>query len=140
MAVNFYDKVDDNLLKFAVIVTKTDGKYVFCKHKQRSTFEIPGGHREAGENIIDTAKRELIEETGAFDFNLKPVCVYSVTQDNAHDKEETFGLLCYAEVFSFGEIDSEIEKIIISDSMPTDWTYPDIQPFFFEELKRRNII
>lgn len=32
--VKFYDEVDDSLLKFAVIITKTNGKWVFCKHKK----------------------------------------------------------------------------------------------------------
>ena len=41
--VRFYDRVDDALLKFAVIIAKTDGKWVFCKHKERDTYEIPGG-------------------------------------------------------------------------------------------------
>ena len=31
MIVKFYDEVDDSLLKFAVIITKTNGKLVFCK-------------------------------------------------------------------------------------------------------------
>ena len=35
--VKFYDEVDDSLLKFAVIITKTNGKWVFCKHKKRNT-------------------------------------------------------------------------------------------------------
>ena len=61
MSVNFYENVDDGLLKFAVIMTKTNGKWVFCKHKLRDTWEVPGGHREPNENIIDTEKRELIE-------------------------------------------------------------------------------
>lgn len=52
--VKFYDYVDDSLLKFAVIIAKTDGKWVFCKHKDRETFEVPGGHRESGEDILDT--------------------------------------------------------------------------------------
>ena len=47
--VKFYDQVADELLKFAVIIAKTEGKWVFCKHKERSTYEIPGGHREAGD-------------------------------------------------------------------------------------------
>lgn len=71
LEVNFYDEVDDSLLKFAVIISKADGKWVFCKHKERDTYEIPGGHREEGELILDTAKRELREETGAIDFNIK---------------------------------------------------------------------
>lgn len=140
MGVNFYDKTEDNLLKFAVIVSKSDGKWVFCKHKSRNTLEVPGGHREPNENIIDTARRELVEETGAIDFDLKPVCVYSVTNKNNSDGEETFGLLCYAEIHSFGEIHSEIEKIIITDELPTNWTYPSIQPFLIKELEKRKVI
>lgn len=71
--VKFYENVDDSLLKFAVIIAKTNGKWVFCKHKERDTYEMPGGRREAGETILETAKRELREETGAIDFTLKPV-------------------------------------------------------------------
>ena len=140
MAVKFYDSVSDDLLKFAVIVSKSDGKWVLCKHKLRDTLEVPGGHREVGENIIDTAKRELVEETGAVRFDLKPVCVYSVTEENNFDSKETFGLLCYAEIYSFGEIHSEIEKIELFDSLPTNWTYPTIQPYLINELKKRNVL
>lgn len=46
MEVKFYDEVTDGLLKFAVIITKADGKWVFCKHRERDTYEVPGGHRE----------------------------------------------------------------------------------------------
>lgn len=45
--VKFYEAVDDSLLKFAVVVAKSNGKWVFCKHKERDTYECPGGHREA---------------------------------------------------------------------------------------------
>ena len=140
MSVNFYEAVEDSLLKFAVIVAKTNGKWVFCKHKSRDTLEIPGGHREPNENIIDTAKRELIEETGAIDFDLKPICVYSVIEKDNFDGEETFGLLCYADIKSFGKINSEIERIIITDELPTNWTYPTIQPYLLAELEKRKVI
>lgn len=65
MKVKFHETVDDKLLKFAVIISKHNGKWVFCKHKERNTYEIPGGHREPNEPILETAKRELSEETGA---------------------------------------------------------------------------
>ena len=68
--VKFYDNVADELLKFAVIISKTDNKWVFCKHKERETYEVPGGHREPGESILETAKRELQEETGYIAGNL----------------------------------------------------------------------
>lgn len=57
--VKFYENTEDERIKFAVIFAKTQNKYIFCKHKDRDTWEIPGGHRENGENIMDAAKREL---------------------------------------------------------------------------------
>lgn len=141
--VKFYDEIDDALLKFAVVIAKTDGRWIFCKHKERDTYEVPGGHREAGENIVDTAKRELREETGAIDFDIKPVCIYSVkgkTRVNEYNNDETFGMLFVADVFSFEEIHSEIEKIIICENLVDDWTYPLIQPKLIEEAKKRGVL
>lgn len=55
-------------------------------------------HREENENILETAKRELYEETGAIDFKIKPICVYSVIGKNRVNDtgEELYGmhLLC----------------------------------------------
>lgn len=133
--VKFYDKVEDSLLKFAVIFAMSDGKYVFCKHKQRDTLEIPGGHREKDEKIDDTAKRELYEETGAIDFDIEPVCVYSVTEKGNFNGEETFGMVYFANIRKFeSELHSEIEKIVITDTLPEKWTYPTIQPNIFERV------
>ena len=140
MKVKFYDKVADELLKFAVIISKHDGKWVFCKHKERDTYEVPGGHREDGESILNTAKRELNEETGAFDFSLDPVCVYSVTGKNRVNEtgEETYGMLYFADIFSFDStLNSEMESVKLFDELPTEWTYPLIQPLLIEEYLRR---
>ncbi len=139
--VKFYDNVDDKLLKFAVIISKTGGKWVLCKHKERDTYEVPGGHREPGETISETAKRELYEETGAVDYKIRPVCVYSVTAENNFDGKETFGMLYYADIKSFEkELHSEIEKIMITDKLTDNWTYPLIQPKLIEEATKRKII
>ncbi|MBQ2972477.1 MAG: NUDIX domain-containing protein [Ruminococcus sp.] len=139
--VKFYDTVDDDLLKFAVIASKSDGKWVFCKHKERDTYECPGGHREIGENIDDTAKRELYEETGAIDYTISPICVYSVVSANDEKATETFGMLYYADIKSFeSELHSEIEKIELFDELPSKWTYPLIQPLLLKEIQRRKNI
>ena len=138
MKVKFYDDINDELLKFAVILTKSNGKWVFCKHRERNTYEVPGGHREPGENIDDTAKRELYEETGATDYSIAPICIYSVVGEDA---EESFGKLYFADVFGFeNELHSEIEKIILSDDLVDNWTYPLIQPKLLEEASRRGFI
>ena len=114
--VRFYDAVDDFLLKFAVIITKSSEKWVLCKHKERTTYEVPGGHREEGESIEETARRELYEETGALEYTIVPVRIYSVQKDSG---QETFGMLYYAEVASFEEeLHSEIEKVVLTEELP----------------------
>ncbi|MGN1131147.1 MAG: NUDIX domain-containing protein [Ruminococcus sp.] len=143
MTVNFYDKVDDSLLKFAVIISKSEGKWVFCKHKDRDTYEVPGGHREPGEAILDTAKRELKEETGAVEFSIEPICVYSVKGKNRVNDtgEETYGMLYCAEITRFEkELHSEMEKVVFLDEVPIKMTYPLIQPLLIEEAKKRGFI
>ncbi|MBQ8279381.1 MAG: NUDIX domain-containing protein [Roseburia sp.] len=142
--VNFYEKVEDELLKFAVIIAKTKGKWVFCKHKERDTYEVPGGHREMGETILEAAERELREETGAIDFQIKPVCVYSVkgkTRVNENIDDETFGMLFVADIFSFEkELHSEMERILITENLVENWTYPLIQPKLLDEAQRRGCL
>lgn len=140
LKVKFYETVDDALLEFAVIISKYNGKWVFCKHKERDTYEVPGGHREANENILNTAKRELAEETGAVDFSIVPVCVYSVTGKNRVNEtgKETFGMLFFAEIGSFeAELHSEMEEVCLFNELPTEWTYPLIQPLLIAEYKKR---
>ncbi len=136
--VKFYDRTDDANLKFAVILAKTGGKHVFCKHRDRDTLENPGGHREPGETILQTARRELYEETGAVEYDLAPVCVYSVVRGDPAEGNETFGMLYAADIRTFEtELHSEIERIVITDELPERWTYPEIQPRLMEEAVRR---
>lgn len=140
-AVKFYEYVEDEILRFAVIVSTFQGKWVFCKHRERDTYEVPGGHREPDEDILETAKRELYEETGALDFEIEPVCVYSVLREGENEErfqEEFFGMLYVADIKEFeGELHSEIEKIMITEKCPENWTYPLIQPKLMEEVIRR---
>ena len=142
LEVKFYESVDDRLLQFAVILSQSQGKWVFCKHKERSTYEIPGGHREENEAILSTAKRELYEETGATAFTIRSVCVYSVTGKNRVNEtgDETFGMLYFADITEFEPtLHSEMEKIVLLDDLPTQWTYPEIQPLLVQEFLRRQV-
>lgn len=132
LQVKFYENVEDRLLKFAVIVSKYNGQWVFCKHKERDTYECPGGHREPNEYIDDTAKRELWEETGAVRFDLRRIGVYSVC-DN---ENETHGMLYYADIYEFEPLPAlEIEKVIFFNALPCEWTYPLIQPKLIEKIE-----
>ena len=134
MEVKFYNSINDELLKYAVIISKSNNKWVFCKHKERSTYEVPGGHREEKETIYETAVRELKEETGAIDFTIKEIGVYSVIKNNI----ETFGMLYYADIYSFNDtLNSEMECILLLDELPNNWTYPEIQPNLIKEYEKR---
>ena len=132
LKVNFHDSADDSLLKFAVIAARHNGRWVFCKHRDRIAYECPGGHREIGESINDTAKRELWEETGAVNYSLKDICAYSVTADGT----TTFGMLYYADIFDFEPLPQlEIERIEFFKELPDNWTYPLIQPKLIAKVK-----
>lgn len=141
MAVYFYDSVADGLLCFAVIIAKYNGKLLFCKHRARDTLELPGGHREPGEAIEAAARRELQEETGAIDFTLRPICVYSVEEPGNFNGRETFGMLYLADIETFAPVlHMEIEQIFLLDGPPEHWTYPTIQPLLMQEAEMRSFL
>lgn len=75
---NWYElnEVDDELIKFAVLITKYNNQYIIVRNRKRGGWEIPGGNREPGENILFTARRELFEETGAVKFDIVPFGIY----------------------------------------------------------------
>ena len=59
MEVMFYPfgEIENDLLDFAVISSSYQGKWLYVRNRERDTWEIPGGHREQGEEIAVTALR-----------------------------------------------------------------------------------
>lgn len=131
--VNFYDPlfVPDTKLTYSVISAKFDDKWIFVRHNKRSTWEIAGGHIEAGETSSEAAERELMEETGALKFDLECIATYSVTING----ETGWGSLYIAAVSEIGPIPdiSEIAEMRLSDNLPENLTHPDIQPYLFRK-------
>lgn len=113
LEVNFYEQVEDELLKFAVIISKAKGKWVFCKHRDRDTNLKP----------------------------ICVYSVKGKTRENETLDEESFGMLFMADIFSFeGELHSEIEKTILTDKLVDNWTYPLIQPKLLAEAEKRGYL
>jgi 8-oxo-dGTP diphosphatase len=133
VSINFYDAnhVPDGEVTYSIIISRYRGKWIFVRHHQRDTFEIPGGHIEENETPYDAAGRELIEETGAISFTLESVCTYSVKKGNRKD----YGRLFFAEISEIGPLKdiSEIGEVILRENLPETLTYPDIQPYLFEK-------
>ncbi len=75
-----------------------------------------------------------MEETGAVKFEIRPICVYSVTGKTRVNEtgEESFGGLFYAEITSFGEIHSEMENCIMRRSASENQTYRKFSRALFE--------
>ncbi|OFY39078.1 MAG: hypothetical protein A2Z69_00640 [Bacteroidetes bacterium RBG_13_44_24] len=126
-------------LVYSVITARHKGKWIFVRHHDRLTWEIPGGHIEHYESPDITARRELIEETGAVEFSLDCVTTYSVEKNGTTG----YGRLFFAEVTGIGTLpdNPEIAETTLMDDLPGNLTYPDIQPHLFrmvlEFLKRK---
>jgi 8-oxo-dGTP diphosphatase len=127
------------LLQYAVIAARYQGKWLLVRHRERATFELPGGHIERGETPDEAAARELREESGADRFSLEHVCDYGVERDGAH----TYGALFFAEIERMGALppEFEMEERRLFDALPPGMTYPEIQPALYERalqwLERR---
>ena len=129
--VSFYDAqfMPGRRLTYSVIASLFGDRWIFVRHCDRTTWEIPGGHIEDGESPSDAAGRELMEETGAEQFELHCVATYSVEKEGRIG----FGRLFYAKVSLMGQIPdkSEIAEVQLMDHLPEYLTYPDIQPILF---------
>ena len=112
--------------KYANIISFHNGKWIFSKHKKRTTWESPGGHIEKGETPLDAAKRELFEESGAVDFDIEPLCDCWIggILDGVDITGNGQVFLANVRVLTDIPRDSEMEKICLFDSPPTNLTYP----------------
>ena len=121
---------DESEYTRVVCVSKYKGKYVFCYNKKRNGWEIPGGHIEEGETWEEAAKREMYEETGATKIKLIPISVYKIS---------SFALLCYCEIEEMQELPKEYEmdKILLTDTLPDNMTYPDTFKLYFDTVNKR---
>ena len=121
-------EIGDGRICYVTAMARYQEKWVFSRHKKRSTWEMPGGHRESGETVEDAMKRELWEETGALEADIRPVGTYVV------NGEEKCGMLYFAEITELEALPSEFEmgEIRLTDKLPEELTYPEILPALFE--------
>ena len=134
MTISFHESGDvpDANLTYVAIAAQTGGKWIFCRHKDRESWEIPGGHIEPEETPLAAAMRELSEETGACAWEIREVCSYSVE----HDGNIDYGRLFYAVVTEMAENPhSEIEELAFLSDLPDNLTYPQIQPRLFGRVR-----
>ena len=56
---------------------------------------------------------------------VEPICVYKIS---------TFALLCYCEILELGDLPeySEIDRIIFSNKLPDNLTFPEAYKLYFD--------
>ncbi len=131
--ISFFDKhsIDLKQVKYLVMVPFYKGKLVVVRHRERTTWEMPGGHREPGEGCEEGARRELMEETGATRFQLHWLTAYSVTWNGKTE----YGQLFRAEIEELGKLSEyEIAEVRLVDKLPENLTYPMIQPAMLHKV------
>lgn len=115
---------------FVVVASRYDGRYLLSRHRRRSTWETQGGHIEPGETPEQAARRELIEESGAAEFTLYPVCDYF----GYNSFGGAAGCVFRAEITKMGDMPpSEMAETALFAALPPELTYPKVTPKLFHE-------
>ena len=118
--------------KYVVVMSKYQGKILLSRHRDRTTWETQGGHIEPGETPMDAARRELYEESGAVDFDIRPVFDYWAGDENGGASGQVFA----AVIRTLGAMPrSEMAEVRAFDEVPLNVTYPAITPELFASLE-----
>ena len=123
------DSIEEARLTYVVIAAWEKERWVFVRHRERSTWEMPAGHIEKGETADQAARRELFEETGTIDSTLRYLCDYQVSLG---EKTES-GRLYFANILDRNaNLEYEIEELCFLPDLPASLTYPEVQGLLFQ--------
>src|SRR3989344_4107647 len=99
------------------VVLNSQGQVVVTNQNNNS-WSLPKGHVEDGEELLDTAKREVWEETGITDLQFVEKCpIYSRYKIGLDGKED--------DQTEFKELQFFIFKIQQLELMPQDEKHPE---------------
>ncbi len=110
--------------RFVVVLSRMNGRILLSRHRARSTWETQGGHIEPGEAPLEAARRELFEESGALDYDIRPAFDYRYGLG--------VGAAFIADIRALGDMpESEMAEVRLFDRLPGELTYPEITPVLF---------
>ena len=120
--------------KYVVVCAYYRGQWLMSRHRDRDTWETQGGHIEPGETPLQTARRELYEESGVTDAEVIPLCDYC----GFTDTRSANGVVFLAVVNRLGTLpESEMAEVRLFDQLPENLTYPNVSPRLYQEAAKR---
>ncbi len=123
--------LDDRKLTYVVMGAGYQDKWIFVRHRDRLTWEMPAGHIEAGESADQAAVRELYEEAGVVKSSLEVICDYEVTVGTKVEYGRLYGVNVYE---MEPQKEFEIEEVLLSSELPQSLTYPEVQTILFQRV------
>lgn len=115
---------------FVVVCSYYKGSWILSRHAERDTWENQGGHIEEGETPLKAAVRELYEESGISDADVRYICDYW----GFNARGSSNGAVFFADVHRIGEMpESEMSEIGIFETLPEELTYPGVTPVLIRE-------
>ena len=134
MICNVYNLNELRDYKYVVVLSEYQGKILLSRHKDRTTWETQGGHIEDGETPLESAKRELFEESGAVEYDIAPLCDYRAENEVTHHGAN--GVVFKANIKKLENLPkSEMAEVKTFEQLPKNLTYPDITPKLFTFLR-----
>jgi 8-oxo-dGTP diphosphatase len=128
------ESILEDRLTYVVIGARQGDNWIFVRHRDRDTWEMPAGHIERGESADQAAVRELYEESGAVRPDLEHLCDYEVTVDGNTE----YGRLYDAVVHEREELlTHETVEVRLAAELPENLTYPAVQTILFMRCKQQ---
>lgn len=110
---------------YVVMLSRYRDKFLLSRHKGRTTWEMQGGHIEAGETPEAAARRELYEESGAVRADFFPLCDYCGEEPGLDNEGSGFVFeVCVKEIGRLPK--SEMSETALFGHFPDNLTYPEI--------------
>ncbi len=126
------ETVQELKLTYVVMGARYRNQWIFVRHRDRQTWEMPAGHIEPGESADQAAVRELYEEAGVVNSSMEAICDYSVTVG----KKTEYGRLYSVSVKEMEpQQEFEIQELQFSEKLPRSLTYPEVQTILFNRVK-----
>ncbi len=121
--IRYYNNLKTKNISIVLVLARYKDKWVFCRHKERSTYEIVGGHIEKNETMVEAARRELFEESGAICDEFKLLGYLA----NYNMSPIQYSALFYANINKLESLPNyEMAEIKLFEKFPNNTTYPDV--------------